>query len=112
MFDFCAACEQRGGDQEIFDWCAHCERSLCPRCMAQGCCARTPARSGQAEHARRDEHRLEGAGRLDAFPEPDEAPLPEHFGGRCCARARATECSCAFHWVCPSHGAQHVGTHD
>lgn len=41
-----------------------------------------------------------------------EGPLPEHFGGRCCLQAKAVACSCAFLWVCPSHGEQHIGTHD
>jgi hypothetical protein len=47
MFDVCAGCARRGKAYEIFDWCAHCERSLCPDCMREGCCERTPARSGQ-----------------------------------------------------------------
>jgi hypothetical protein len=45
-------------------------------------------------------------------PDEDAVALPEHFGGRCCTRARAVACSCAFHWVCDAHGDQHLGTHD
>lgn len=65
---------------------------------------------------------LGGSERIEDFVEPlllpepppddDAAPLPEHFGGRCCTRARAVACSCAFHWVCDAHGDQHIGTHD
>lgn len=102
MFDNCGGCERIGNTGEIFDWCAHCELSLCPRCMARGCCDSEPARSGR--------------GTPELLPEPpaeDEAlALPEHFGGRCCTRARAVACSCAFHWVCDAHGDQHIGTHD
>lgn len=102
MFDSCGGCERIGVDGEIFDWCAHCELSLCPRCMQRGCCDSEPAESGRA------------APRLlpEAPPDEDAVPLPEHFGGRCCTRARAVACSCAFHWVCDAHGDQHIGTHD
>lgn len=115
MFDFCATCNDRGGVLEIFDWCANCERSLCPGCMVLGCCDSEPARSGQLAHIHRDEQVLDSLdARYATAPGDDdgEEPLPEHFGGRCCARARALECSCAFHWSCPSHGDQHIGTHD
>lgn len=101
MFDACGGCERRGGAGEIFDWCAHCELSLCPDCMERGCCGWTPAASGRSTP-------LE----LPEPPGEDAAPLPEHFGGRCCTRARAIACSCAFHWVCEHHGDLHVGTHD
>ena len=47
MFDVCAGCELRGKHYEIFDWCANCERSLCPSCKQLGCCERLPALSGQ-----------------------------------------------------------------
>jgi len=70
--------------------------------MTRGCCGSVPAESG------RDTPLL--------LPEPpsddDDLSLPEHFGGRCCANARAVACSCAFHWVCARHGDQHIGTHD
>ncbi len=114
MFDFCATCDERGGALEIFDWCANCERSLCPKCMQEGCCEFLPARSGQFAHAMRDEEVLDSLDlRYAAAPGDDDGgPLPEHFGGRCCASARARECSCAFHWSCPNHGDQHIGTHD
>jgi hypothetical protein len=102
MFDVCGGCERRGSDGEIFDWCANCERSLCDRCMERGCCGREPAMSGRASP-----HLLP-----DPPVEEEALPLPEHFGGRCCARARAVACSCAFHWVCEHHGDQHIGTHD
>lgn len=114
MFDVCAECERRGRAYEIYDWCAHCERSLCPGCMQEGCCGSLPARSGRVAFKL-------SRGRLGwQAPQPTEpsapaeqdAALPEHFGGRCCTQARAAQCSCAFHWVCPSHGDQHIGTHD
>ncbi|WP_224360548.1 hypothetical protein [Hyalangium versicolor] len=47
MRDVCAGCARHGKAYEIFDWCARCERSLCPDCMKEGCCERIPARSGQ-----------------------------------------------------------------
>jgi hypothetical protein len=115
MFDFCATCNDRGGVLEIFDWCANCERSLCPGCMTLGCCDSEPARSGQLAHIQRDEQVLDSLDlRYATAPGDDDCgePLPEHFGGRCCTRARAVQCSCAFHWTCPSHGEQHIGTHD
>ncbi|WP_224249568.1 hypothetical protein [Hyalangium gracile] len=114
MFDVCAGCERRGKAYEIFDWCAHCERSLCPGCMLEGCCERIPARSGQVSF-KQSRGRLSwqarwlGGATVSAEPRP---ALPEHFGGRCCARARAVQCSCAFHWSCPSHGDRHLGSHD
>lgn len=101
MFDACGGCERRGTAGEVYDWCAHCELSLCPACLTRGCCGTVPADSGR------------GAPR--ELPEPPRAapePLPEHFGGRCCTHARAVACSCAFHWVCVRHGDLHVGTHD
>jgi hypothetical protein len=114
MFDVCAGCERRGKAYEIFDWCAHCERSLCHGCMQTGCCENLPARSGQLSFKQLRGRLSARAQWLSALPSPDEPPptLEEHFGGRCCARARAMPCSCAFHWVCPSHGDQHVGSHD
>lgn len=108
MFDVCAGCAQRGRAYEIFDWCANCERSLCPDCMSEGCCGKHPTRSGKV-----DFKLSRGLGPSEPEPvEESDPPLPEHFGGRCCARARAVACSCAFHWVCPYHGDQHIGTHD
>ncbi len=102
MFDCCGGCERRGSAGEVFDWCANCELSLCPRCMERGCCDSEPAESGRAAPR--------------CLPEPpgdcDAEALPEHFGGRCCTLARAVACSCAFHWVCDHHGDQHIGTHD
>ncbi|MCP3098468.1 hypothetical protein LZ198_06205 [Myxococcus sp. K15C18031901] len=102
MFDTCGGCERRGGAGEIFDWCANCELSRCPRCMTRGCCDSVPAESG------RDAPLL----LPDPPSEDDAVELPEHFGGRCCVHARAVACSCAFHWVCERHGDQHIGTHD
>jgi hypothetical protein len=114
MFDVCAECTRRGQAYEIFDWCAHCERSLCPGCLQEGCCDSLPARSGQRAFKQNVGRRGWRAEWLEA-PAPlneERPPLPEHFGGRCCAQARPVQCSCAFHWVCPNHGEQHVGSHD
>ncbi|XXF80690.1 hypothetical protein P2318_13330 [Myxococcaceae bacterium GXIMD 01537] len=116
MFDYCATCDERGEALEIFDWCAHCERSLCPHCMERGCCDSEPARSGQLAHGRRDEEVLDALdlrhGGAPGDDDDERGSLPEHFGGRCCGQARARQCSCAFHWSCPHHGDQHIGTHD
>ncbi|MBN1204358.1 MAG: hypothetical protein JXB05_05490 [Myxococcaceae bacterium] len=114
MFDVCAACERRGKAYEIFDWCAHCERSLCPGCLQEGCCGSLPARSGQLAFKLSRGRKTWSARWLGAtLPEAREEPaLPLHFGGRCCPQARAVQCSCAFHWSCPRHGEQHIGTHD
>lgn len=114
MFDVCAGCERRGQAYEIFDWCAHCERSLCPGCLREGCCESIPARSGQRAFKQSAGRPSWRARWLNVLSTPDRAgpPLPQHFGGRCCTRARAVQCSCAFHWICPSHGDQHVGSHD
>jgi len=30
------------------DYCAHCSRNLCGKCMALGCCGFVPAKSGDA----------------------------------------------------------------
>jgi hypothetical protein len=30
----------------LFDYCANCQKNLCPACMAQGCCKKVPADSG------------------------------------------------------------------
>jgi hypothetical protein len=114
MFDVCAGCARRGEAYEIFDWCAHCERSLCPGCMQEGCCESLPARSGQRAFKQSPGRPRWRARWLSPPPEAEAAApaLAEHFGGRCCSRARAVPCSCAFHWVCPSHGDQHIGAHD
>jgi hypothetical protein len=114
MFDVCAGCQRRGQAYEIFDWCAHCERSLCPGCMQEGCCESLPARSGQVAFKLSRGRLAQEPRRLLAplLLARDAPPLPEHYGGRCCTRARAVQCSCAFHWSCPSHGDRHIGSHD
>jgi hypothetical protein len=47
-----------------------------------------------------------------AFAATGVAPLVRDSVGRCCARATALACVCAFAWTCPEHGDCHVGTHD
>lgn len=34
------------GVSESFDYCAVCDLTLCPSCMAEGCCGYKPADSG------------------------------------------------------------------
>lgn len=47
-------CEKCGakkpaGSYELFDYCAVCSKTLCPKCMEKGCCGNVPAKSGSAE---------------------------------------------------------------
>ena len=39
----------------MWDYCAVCVYLLCDECMAEGCCGSTPARSGVAADAAREE---------------------------------------------------------
>lgn len=46
-------CERCSEPRQEHEWCAHCQIRLCNRCVANGCCGRTPARRGYVdEHGR------------------------------------------------------------
>lgn len=47
-------CERCGKKQimlgwELFDYCLHCGKNLCDKCMEKGCCGKVPADSGADE---------------------------------------------------------------
>jgi len=48
-----AICERCGAMPSnqfgLWDYCAHCGKNLCDKCMAQGCCGHVPADSGMDE---------------------------------------------------------------
>lgn len=43
----CERCGEEDSAYDFFDYCAVCDRSLCERCMAIGCCSYKPALSGK-----------------------------------------------------------------
>lgn len=38
-----------GGEYELLDYCAHCGKDFCAKCMDEGCCGLVPAASGMDE---------------------------------------------------------------
>lgn len=44
--DECEKCGKTPTGFGLHDYCAECARSLCPDCMARGCCGHKPAVSG------------------------------------------------------------------
>lgn len=44
----CGKVEGSGSPQDfnLFDYCSHCQKNLCPDCMKMGCCGHVPADSG------------------------------------------------------------------
>jgi hypothetical protein len=37
------------GTYEMLDYCAECNKNLCPKCMKKGCCGHAPALSGMEQ---------------------------------------------------------------
>ncbi len=53
-------CERCGGTTppgsfNLMDYCAKCSKNLCPKCMAEGCCGKVPAESGNQQDYGDDE---------------------------------------------------------
>lgn len=42
----CSRCGSPSGIGRDWDYCAVCDKTLCPDCMADGCCGNRPAESG------------------------------------------------------------------
>lgn len=44
----CERCQSEvpASSYELYDYCAHCSKNLCPACMEKGCCGNVPAQGG------------------------------------------------------------------
>ena len=48
----CEKCKAKPEGYNLFDYCADCLETLCPKCMKDGCCGEVPAVSGmERDHA-------------------------------------------------------------
>jgi len=45
----CERCGAGPSGAELFDYCGLCGQTLCPDCMAAGCCGQAPAVSGRTQ---------------------------------------------------------------
>jgi hypothetical protein len=44
-----AGCSAETEGYNLFDYCAHCSKNLCPEHLRKGCCGHIPAESGSGE---------------------------------------------------------------
>lgn len=64
----CERCNKGTVGYNLHDYCATCGKNLCVGCMANGCCGKVPAESGQGADCGGDE---------DAGPDHDDGATPQ-----------------------------------
>ncbi len=69
----CDKCGANTQGYELFDYCAICNKNLCPTYMQRGCCGNVPARSGEDEDYPSDEPEEGHPGFIPEEPDEGQA---------------------------------------